>query len=141
VRCRQTNESACAGSFFFSRLFRAVAAIACFADNGPPTNPGPGGSTIPEGFRLELQQIATGLSSPLVLTAPPGDARMFVALQSGLIRIISDGQLLPTPFLDIRPRVSSGGERGLLGLAFHPNYENNGYFLCQTFRFCQQSFS
>jgi glucose/arabinose dehydrogenase len=53
---------------------------------------------------------------------------MFVALQSGLIRIISDGQLLPTPFLDIRPRVSSGGERGLLGLAFHPNYENNGYF-------------
>lgn len=48
--------------------------------------------------------------------------------QPGRIRIVSGGQLLATPFLDLTDRVRSGGERGLLGLAFHPSYAQNGFF-------------
>ncbi|GJM33032.1 MAG: hypothetical protein DHS20C18_20330 [Saprospiraceae bacterium] len=59
-----------------------------------------------------------------------GDERLFVIEQAGIIKIIDgDGQVLPTPFLDIDSRVNSqSNERGLLGLAFHPNYAENGYF-------------
>src|SRR5690606_27156759 len=77
---------------------------------------------------LRLRTVATGLSSPVHLTAPPGDARLFVVEQPGRIRIIADGQVLETPFLDIRNRVSDGGERGLLSLAFHPEYATNRTF-------------
>ena len=54
--------------------------------------------------------------------------RLFVVEQSGRIRIVKGGQLLATPFLDLSSRISSGGERGLLGLAFHPQYAQNGRF-------------
>jgi glucose/arabinose dehydrogenase len=77
---------------------------------------------------LGVQEVATGLSNPLYLTSPPGDARLFVVEQAGRIRIIKNGQLLATPFLDITSRVSSGGERGLLSVAFHPSYASNGFF-------------
>jgi glucose/arabinose dehydrogenase len=77
---------------------------------------------------LGLQLVIEGLSSPLYLTAPPGDARLFVVEQGGRIRIIENGQLLPTPFLDLGGRISSGGERGLLSMAFHPDYATNGFF-------------
>jgi glucose/arabinose dehydrogenase len=64
----------------------------------------------------------------LYLTSPPGDtARLFVVEQPGQIWIIQHGQKLQAPFLDIRDRVSSGGERGLLSVAFHPNYAANGF--------------
>src|SRR5690606_31577365 len=63
------------------------------------------------------------------LTSPVGDSRLFVVEQNtGRIRIIKNGVVLPTPFLDIGAKASSSGERGLLGLAFHPNYSSNGYF-------------
>ena len=77
---------------------------------------------------LRAQEIASGLASPVYLTAPSGDARLFVVEQRGRIRIIQDGQLVSAPFLDITSRVSSGGERGLLSLAFHPQYRTNGFF-------------
>jgi glucose/arabinose dehydrogenase len=99
----------------------------CGQETRDPVNPGPGDSTIPESFTLELQQVAVGLGSPVALTAPQGDARLFVVQQHGVIRIIENGILLPTPFLDIQSRVLAGGERGLLGLAFHPEYQANGY--------------
>ena len=76
---------------------------------------------------LRARVVVSGLAQPLFLTAPPGDARLFVVEQPGRIRIVSGGQLLATPFLDLTDRVSSGGERGLLGLAFHPSYAQNGY--------------
>lgn len=79
-------------------------------------------------LRLRVVQVATGLQSPLHLVAPPGDARLFVVEQPGRIQIIAGGQLLPTPFLDISAKVSCCGERGLLGLAFHPRYSTNGFF-------------
>jgi glucose/arabinose dehydrogenase len=77
---------------------------------------------------LDLQPVVSGLVSPVFLTAPAGDARQFVVEQPGRIRIVKNGQLLPTPFLDIATRVSSGGERGLLSMAFDPQYATNGFF-------------
>jgi glucose/arabinose dehydrogenase len=68
------------------------------------------------------------LTNPLYLTSPPGDARLFIVEQPGRVRIVKGGVLLARPFLDITPKVSSGGERGLLSVAFHPGYATNGYF-------------
>lgn len=77
---------------------------------------------------IELELFATGFSSP-VSVRHAGDARLFVVEQGGVIKILnSDGTTNTTPFLDIDARVSSGGERGLLALAFHPNYTSNGFF-------------
>ena len=100
-----------------------VCALAACAGNPPGGPPLPG-----ETGNLELQPVASGLSSPLYLSAPAGDPRLFIVEQAGRIRIVESGQLLAQAFLDIRDRVASGGEEGLLGLAFHPNYAGNGYF-------------
>ena len=72
--------------------------------------------------------MASGLAQPLFLDAPVGDSRLFIVEQPGRIRIVADGSLLPGAFLDITDLVGSGGERGLLGLAFHPQYQVNGRF-------------
>jgi glucose/arabinose dehydrogenase len=77
---------------------------------------------------FELEVIAEGLSQPLFVTAPAADPRVFVVEQTGRIRIIADGAVREAPFLNIRNLVSRGGERGLLGLAFHPDYAANGKF-------------
>lgn len=77
---------------------------------------------------VRLEQVATGLESPVHLTAPAGDPRIFVVEQAGRIRVIRDGQVAPRPWLDITARVGSGGERGLLSLAFHPDFATNGRF-------------
>ena len=79
-------------------------------------------------FTLSAQQIVEGLESPVYLTAPKNDPRLFIVEQPGRIRIVKDGALLATPFLDITARVVSGGERGLLSLAFDPAYATNGRF-------------
>jgi glucose/arabinose dehydrogenase len=62
----------------------------------------------------------------LYLTSPPGDPRLFIVEKTGAIRIIKDGATLPDPFLDLSAQVSGGGEQGLLGLAFDPDYAANG---------------
>lgn len=77
---------------------------------------------------IELVHLVSGFNSPLELKHA-GDDRLFVVEQGGIIKIISsDGTINPSPFLDISSSVSSGGERGLLGLAFHPEYQTNGFF-------------
>ncbi len=78
---------------------------------------------------LQLVELADGFSLPVDI-ASAGDDRLFVVEQDGAIQIVlTDGTRLETPFLDIDPIVNSqGSERGLLGLAFHPDYDNNGYF-------------
>src|SRR5688572_13837295 len=70
-------------------------------------------------------------TQPIEAVAPPGDTgRLFVGLQRGRIRIIdlADDSLKTGIFLDIRSRIAFGGERGFLGLAFHPDYGTNGFF-------------
>ncbi len=85
-------------------------------------------STIVFSQELELELIADGFSSPLEIKHA-GDDRLFIVEQGGQIKILNpDGSINPTPFLNISSLVSSGGERGLLGLAFHPDYTNNGFF-------------
>ncbi len=78
---------------------------------------------------LVLQRLAAGLRNPVDVQAPPGDrARLFVVEQAGRIRGLRDGALREPPFLDLAARISAGGERGLLGLAFHPGYASNRRF-------------
>ncbi|WP_231864801.1 PQQ-dependent sugar dehydrogenase [Sorangium cellulosum] len=96
--------------------------------------------------RLKLTQVAAGLAMPVFLASPPGDrARMFVLEKEGVVRLIKDGVLRSTPFLELRggtscppsrpasanPLVcapSPTAEGGLLGMAFHPGYADNGRF-------------
>ncbi len=83
----------------------------------------------PGGVQLELDSLVAGLDDPLLVTAAgDGSDRLFVVEQPGRIRIVRDGELEPEPFLDISDRLVSGGEQGLLGLAFHPRYAQNGRF-------------
>ncbi|MFL5403075.1 MAG: PQQ-dependent sugar dehydrogenase [Gemmatimonadales bacterium] len=78
---------------------------------------------------LALQQVATGLKFPTTLASPPGDDRLFIVEKAGAIRVIKGGAVLATPFLDLTPKVvSAGGEQGLLGLAFAPDYATSGRF-------------
>ena len=78
---------------------------------------------------IELKTIASGFSAPLYVTSAGDDSgRLFIVEQGGRIHIVSDGALLETPFLDIADRVVAVSEAGLLGLAFHPNYQINGRF-------------
>ena len=72
---------------------------------------------------------ATGLSAPVdLVTAGDGSERLFIVQQGGQVLVYEDGQVLGTPFLSIGSLVVSGGEQGLLGLAFHPNYPATPYF-------------
>lgn len=86
-------------------------------------------STTPPALSLEFTRTAAGLTSPTgIVHAGDGSGRLFVTEQGGRIRIVREGLLLPSPFLDIADRLSSGGERGLLGLAFPPGFAEKGYF-------------
>jgi glucose/arabinose dehydrogenase len=77
---------------------------------------------------IALQSFATGFNSPVEITNA-GDSRLFIVQKGGLIRILnSNGTINTTPFLNLSSIISSNGERGLLGLAFHPNYSTNGFF-------------
>jgi glucose/arabinose dehydrogenase len=103
--------------FAFVGIFCSVFFLAFFIENANAET------------ALTVEKIQDGLTDPIFLTSPPGDtSRLFILEQDGLIKIIKNGTLLPTPFLDVSSLISSGGERGLLGLAFHPDYALNGYF-------------
>src|SRR5262245_52497261 len=76
---------------------------------------------------VELQPFLSGLANPLYLThARDGSGRLFVVEQGGTIKVVAPRSARPTVFLDISSRVLAGGEQGLLGLAFHPQYATNG---------------
>ncbi len=77
--------------------------------------------------KIALAPFVTGVEFPTQLTHD-GTKRLYVVEQRGRIRVIEDGKLQPEPFLDIRDRVKFGGECGLLGLAFHPQFAKNGRF-------------
>lgn len=95
----------------------------------PSFTPGPVG----EAPRLGLEPVVGGLQSPLDIAWRPDDpGTLFVVEQSGRIRIIRDGALVEQPFLDIAGMVTAGGERGLLGLAFHPAAGDRRFFIYYT---------
>jgi len=79
---------------------------------------------------LTTVRVANGLSAPLFAISPPGDSERLVIVEqnSAQIKILKNGSILPTPFIDLDSKAGSGGEQGLLGLAFHPDYPNNGFF-------------
>jgi glucose/arabinose dehydrogenase len=105
-----------------SRVLISLVAVSCGGGTGPD---GPGSGDPTSGLMLE--EVVAGLTAPVFLTHIPGDDRLFVVEQSGRVRIVDNGQLLDTPFLDIENLVRFQGEQGLLSMAFHPNYAANGF--------------
>ncbi len=94
-----------------------------------PASPRPSTTARPTApvAAVGLELVAEGLASPLFAgSAGDGSGRLFVVEQGGRVRVIRDGRLLAEPFLDLTDRVASGGERGLLGLAFAPTFAVDG---------------
>lgn len=105
-------------------LISLVAASSCgseFTNETPPPPAGP----VP----VALQEIGAGLGFPLYLTSPPGDERVFIVERFGTIRIRKPDGFVAEPFLNISGQVSTDGERGLLGMAFPPDYATSGRFV------------
>jgi len=104
-------------AFAVSNIFHAIAAASPIAT--PPPDPS-------NHIKIALEQIGDGLTDPVGLSvAGDGSQRLFIVEQAGRIRVLKKGVLEKKPFLDIRKRVASGGEKGLLGLAFHPHFSKN----------------
>jgi glucose/arabinose dehydrogenase len=98
-----------------------VALAACGGSSSASPDRSAGGS-------VRLQKVGS-FDSPLYVTAPPGDRRrLFVVEQGGKIRVIRGGRTLRKPFLDVSDKISAGGERGLLSMAFAPDYARSGLF-------------
>jgi glucose/arabinose dehydrogenase len=100
---------------------------------GKATSPTPTSAAPTESqsapFRVRFEAVATGLEAPLGISSTPSEPeRLYVVEQQGRVRILEDGKLVPDPFLDISDEVVSGGEQGLLSLAFDPAYASNGLF-------------
>ena len=114
-------------------LISAVVVAACSPSASPSTSPaasgGTSGSFEPSGVTVNVAVAVNGFDSPLDVTnAGDGSGRLFVVEQAGRIRLVKGGALVERPFLDITGRIASGGERGLLGLAFHPDYPTDPRF-------------
>src|SRR5260221_13967080 len=104
-----------------------LSAAGCWNSSMPDSTPPP----ISQSFDVRLQEVfgtAARLGSLMDLQAPSGDARLFIAERSGLIRVVEGGSLLATPFLDISTRVTPFvGEDGLISFAFYPQYATSGF--------------
>ena len=88
-----------------------------------------GAEAVQEASHFELMPVARGLVRPVLVTnAGDGSGRVFVNEQTGKIRIVEDGIVSETPFLDVSNKVACCGERGLIGLAFPPTYANSNHF-------------
>ncbi|HST39258.1 MAG TPA: PQQ-dependent sugar dehydrogenase, partial [Conexibacter sp.] len=88
------------------------------------------GATATPAARAAVKLTRVGsFDGPVYVTQAPGDpSRLFVVEQAGRIRVIRNGRTLPTPFLDVSDRIASGGEQGLLSVAFAPDYADSGRF-------------
>lgn len=99
------------------------------ADSGREATTGSGAAaeTVAAAGGTRLVAVARGLERPVHLATAPGEPdRLYVVEQPGRIRIVAGGRIDPKPFLDVRSEVVSGGEQGLLSVAFHPDYSENG---------------
>jgi glucose/arabinose dehydrogenase len=83
---------------------------------------------LAQSVQLQTNIVATGLNAPLFAAAPEGDSRLFIVEKGGLIKVLQDSAVLPTPFLDLSNSVNTEGERGLVGMAFDPNFASNHRF-------------
>ncbi len=81
---------------------------------------------VPPRLTPALAELPFTFDSPIQVTAPAGDHRIFVVERPGTVRVVSDGNLLAAPFLDLTGITIGGGERGLLAIAFHPDFATNG---------------
>jgi streptogramin lyase len=112
-----------------------------FGNDGANTLQGSAGADLIYGYNpngpqgqassIVATRVASSLTEPLFVTAPPGDAsRLFIVEKGGVIKILdlATGQVLPTPFLNVSSEILADEDRGLLGLAFDPDYASNGFF-------------
>ncbi|MFZ5911329.1 MAG: PQQ-dependent sugar dehydrogenase [Chloroflexota bacterium] len=108
----------------------ATATSLLATDTPSPTPPPPDAAAFPDPALYTWETVVSGLERPAdIQSAIAGAGRLFLAEKVGRILILQDGQVLSVPFLDISERVGSqGNEQGLLGLAFHPRYAENGFF-------------
>jgi glucose/arabinose dehydrogenase len=113
-----TTQQACRRTHKVHLVLASVACLIVYLQSGPPMR----AATVATGFSETL--VASGFSSPTAMQFAP-DGRLFVAEQGGRLRVIKAGVLLPTPFLKVT--VSSVGERGLLGVAFDPQFATNQF--------------
>jgi glucose/arabinose dehydrogenase len=116
--------------FYFRSLWLAALLLAgCGGGGGGVPAAAPPPAPAPPPLSLSFTPVASGLSAPVAIShAGDGSNRLFLVQQAGQVRILAAGTLLPTPFIDIADRLTSGGEQGLLGLAFPPGYAQKGYF-------------
>jgi len=107
------------------KLIAALAAVSAATAGSIPEVPKPASAGV------ALVEVVRGLDQPLALAYAPGDPahRLFIVEKTGRIRIVRDGRLLDAPFLHLASRVSRGSEQGLLGLAIHPEFMQNGRFV------------
>jgi glucose/arabinose dehydrogenase len=104
------------------KLALAAAVFAAIGCGGSAAN------TSEAAGRVHLRKIGS-FDAPVYVTAPPGDKRrLFVVEQGGRIRVVKDGKKLGRPFLDVSGKITAGGERGLLSMAFAPDYARSGLF-------------
>ncbi|HEY4817034.1 MAG TPA: PQQ-dependent sugar dehydrogenase [Candidatus Acidoferrum sp.] len=105
-------------------IFGVSFSVGCNGGKSNQVTPPP-----PPNLQVELVPVASGFTTPLdIQQAGDGSGRLFIVEQEGRIKIIQNGNVLGTPYLDISGSVASGGEEGLLGLAFHPSFSSNGCF-------------
>lgn len=108
----------------------AAVGTACAAGGDEPSRGGTPVAPQETGRQaMSIRPVASGLDSPVHVAAPRNERnRLYVVEQPGRIRVLVNGRLRAQPFLDIRPLVRSGGEQGLLSVAFHPRYATNRRF-------------
>ncbi len=110
---------------FCARVPALLAFVAaCRASAGPPPPPPP--DAMAKAVKLEV--FARGLAEPVALVFAPGDklGRIFIVEKTGRVHVAREGRVEPAPFVDISDKISTGPEQGLLGIAFHPRFSENG---------------
>lgn len=121
---RSTRESARSRPVALATLLAAIAAACSDREPTPPSEV-PEGPVV-DGVRLRI--LSEDLEHPVAIAHVPGTSRFLIAERRGRIRVLEDGEMLPSPFLDLSDRLSLlNYEQGLLGLALHPDYGDNGF--------------